>query len=224
MTEPEPPNPGKKSRRGIVIKTDMASMFNGGVGRTPEQIKEHYRQIFEAELDAIAERVPLVGPMLLPAANDEMDYLDKLVREARDLFIFGHFYSCIVMCGAVSERIMKDICKSNIRLKTESGTTEPTEKFLRCLENVDLSKLLDLCEHGGMIDNEVRQHAQRMMEIRNKYAHAKGKEAESDALKSIGLLNKIVAGTVSTDNWDIGNGGFIWKRVGRSPSESEKAD
>jgi hypothetical protein len=72
--------------------------------RTKEDFGNMLRQKFEQRLPGAVERIWELPPVILEKPFGE--YVSLLV-EARELFIAGHFYSCVAMCGIVGERLLR---------------------------------------------------------------------------------------------------------------------
>jgi len=95
----------------------------------------------------------------------------RLIREARDVFVDGHFYACVAMCGISLERFQRD------KATPYGATRKKIEEVRRILQKnkVLLPETLDLCK--------------KMAKLRDKYAHGHGSNPEEDALKSLGWLH-----------------------------------
>ena len=73
-----------------------------------KKFREDLTQKFEKNLPAAVERI-----WKLPCLNISKPYTD-LLFEARELFVEGHFYSCVAMCGIVGERLIKDMLRASV--------------------------------------------------------------------------------------------------------------
>jgi hypothetical protein len=65
-----------------------------------QRTADRLRQEFDMRLDASIERSWKLPAILV---RIEGEYLELLI-EARKLYVDGYFYSCVAMCGIVSER------------------------------------------------------------------------------------------------------------------------
>lgn len=99
-----------------------------------------------------------------------------LLKEARDVFVDGHFYACVAMCGISFERFQRD--KAKPHGATQKHKIWEVRKILR-KDNVLKPKTLVLCE--------------KMAALRNQYAHGHGLEPEKDALKTLTWLRCFIS-------------------------------
>ena len=73
---------------------------------------------------------------------------------------------------------------------------------------------------AGMISDEAAKAADKLGQLRNGYAHARGKDAPKDAIKAIKLLHVLVEDTVSVfKDFEIKEGAFV--RKGKPPKVVE---
>jgi hypothetical protein len=143
--------------------------------------------------DAV-ERIWELPQVILKNANDE--YV-RLFVEARELFVMGYFYSCVAMCGIVGEKLVKDLLRSTVVLAADGLAGRPSEDAFDQLERVDASAIMRFLNKAQVLGDEAAKAANSLIELRNKYAHARGKEPQADALESIKKLHILVEGTVS---------------------------
>jgi len=152
--------------------------------------------------------------MQLPAIilqNPSKEYLGLLL-EARELFVAGFHYSCVAMCGIVSERLVKDLFRSSILVQRNGVPEVPSDDESDQLEQVEMRGIVNFLSKAHLLDEDAKKAATALAELRNRYAHAHGKKAESDALKAIGLLHAVVEGTVSVfKDFQIQEGRFVLK-------------
>jgi len=122
----------------------------------------------------------------------------SLLQEARELYVHGHFYSCVAMCGITSERIMKDMLREHFVIrKDDESTTEIPEEAVPELDRFELSAIAKLLTKAALLETSVKEAVLDLAELRNKYAHGSGKNPRTDALKALGLLHAIIEKTVS---------------------------
>lgn len=89
----------------------------------------------------------------------------------------------------------------------------PSEAAFDQLERVEVGGLVRFCKEAGLLCAGSARAAADLGELRNKYAHARGKQPKEDALAAIKLLHAIVEDTVSVfKEYDIKDGAFV-KRV-----------
>ncbi len=116
------------------------------------------------------ERLSQLPPLLMEAGA-----YCGLIREARDVFVDGHFYACVAMCGISFERFQRDKAASY-------GATRKHKMWQvrRILEEKKalLPETFCLCE--------------KMADLRNDYAHGNGLNPKEDALKSLGWMHSFI--------------------------------
>jgi len=109
------------------------------------------------------ERLSQLPPLLI----EDGPYC-QLIREARDVFIDGHFYACVAMCGISFERFQRDKAIAyGAKQKDKMNIIRSILKKNRVLS----LKTISLCEN--------------MADLRNKYTHGHGLNPRDDALKSL---------------------------------------
>lgn len=161
---------------------------------------------------------------LLPSAVDR--YLDlpkiavmnpsdeycALLLEARDLFVAGHFYSCVAMCGIVAERLVKDVFRKSVLIRKNGNIERPTEVVFDQMERVEAIRFTDFLAKAGLLEAAAVEAVRKLAELRNKYAHARGKNPQADAADAIKMLHTLVDGTVSVfKDFEIKEGRFVPK-------------
>ncbi|MBI2817080.1 MAG: hypothetical protein HYX72_09085 [Acidobacteria bacterium] len=159
---------------------------------TRESFRNLLRQSFEQKLPAAADRLFELPPILVR----QEDYL-PLLLESRELFIAGYFYSCVAVCGIVAERLVKDLLRNSILVERDGVQSPPTARAFDQFEYVDMSKLVQFLKEAGLLNEEAAKAALKLGQLRNRYAHARGKDPHNDAKNAIELLDKIVEHTVS---------------------------
>ena len=150
---------------------------------------------FRLKVADIVERSWRLPSLAVQKGNSE--YL-QLLTEARDLYRSGYFYSCVAMSGIVAERLVKDLLRQTIMVSKVDGKPErPNDRAFDQLERVDMSSLVKFCKEIGLIDPTTSSAVTELYELRNKYAHGRGKDAIKDSLKAIGMVHQLVETTVS---------------------------
>jgi hypothetical protein len=132
----------------------------------------------------------------------EGEYL-ALLTEARALYLAGHFYACVAMCGIVGERLVKDAFRASVLLQKGGPPQPPSNAALDQLERVEVSGIVRFLKEAELLSGEAAKAAERLCELRNQYAHARGKSSQSDALKAIKLLHILVEATVAVFTFEI---------------------
>lgn len=120
-----------------------------------------------------------------------------LLLEARQLYVDGHFYGCVAMCGIVGERLVKDLLRASVLVESAGNTHRPDDDAFNQLERVETSGITRFLNKAGLLSDASAKAAKALGELRNDYAHARGKDAPADARKAILLLDELVGGTVS---------------------------
>ena len=116
------------------------------------------------------ERLSQLPPLLI----EDGPYC-RLMREARDVFVDGHFYACVAMCGISFERFQRD------KAKPYGATREHKIWQVRSMlqkNRVLSSGTLTLCKS--------------MADLRNEYAHGDGLNAKEDALKALTWMHSFI--------------------------------
>jgi hypothetical protein len=112
----------------------------------------------------------------LPPLLIEIGPYCNLLKEARDVFVDGHFYACVAMCGISFERFQRD--KAKPYGATRKHKIWQVRKIL-CNKKVLQPKTLTLCE--------------KMADLRNDYVHGHGLKPKKDALKALGWLHRFIS-------------------------------
>ena len=116
------------------------------------------------------ERLSQLPPLLI-----EVGPYCELLREARDVFVDGHFYACVAMCGISFERFQRD--KAKAYGATRKHKMPGVRKILQ--ENKVLKvETLALCK--------------KMAKLRNDYAHGHGLKPKEDALKALTWMHSFI--------------------------------
>jgi hypothetical protein len=170
---------------------------------------EELKHRFDQNLPAAVERTWELPPLILKKPFG--DYVE-LLTEARELFISGYFYSCVAMCGIVGERLIKDALRASVVIQTADVPMRPTDKAFDQLERVEVSGIIQFLKEAKVLGNEAADAAKKLGELRNQYAHARGKNPSEDAINAIKLLHTLVDDTVSVlKDFEIKDGRFVQK-------------
>jgi hypothetical protein len=193
----------------------MATVYVDFLPNQPktDQAREEFRELllnkFNRALPDAVERMWDLPALILHRPNDE--YVTLLIQ-ARDLFTMGYFYSCVAMCGIVGERLVKDLLRASILLTVGGTSKRPTDEAFDQLERVDVSAIVRFLREAELISDDAKRAAVSLGDLRNQYAHARGKSPQVDALDSIKKLHILVEGTVSVlKDFEIVNGSFVAK-------------
>jgi len=116
------------------------------------------------------ERLSHLPPLLI-----ENGPYCRLLREARDVFVDGHFYACVAMCGISLERFQRD--------RAKPYGAEKKHK---------LWQVREILEKNSAISPETLGLCKSMAQLRNMYAHGSGLKPEEDSLKSLGWMHSFI--------------------------------
>ena len=144
-----------------------------------ELLKSSQREVKQLPPDALIEK-PLTYEIyerlsqLPPLLIEDGPYC-RLIREARDVFVDGHFYACVAMCGISFERFQRD--KASIYGATREHKMRQIRSILE-KNRVVSPKTLCLCK--------------KMANLRNDYAHGHGLSPKEDALTSLTWMHSFL--------------------------------
>lgn len=116
------------------------------------------------------ERLSHLPPLLI----EDGPYC-SLIREAREVFVGGHFYACVAMCGISFERFHRD------KAKPYGATWK--HKMPRVRKILQENKVLKM---------ETLELCKKMAKLRNEYAHGDGPKPKEDALKALTWMHSFI--------------------------------
>ena len=116
------------------------------------------------------ERLSQLPPLLI-----EDGAYCRLIREARDVFIDGHFYACVAMCGISFERFQRD--------KAKPYGAKPKDR---------MDQVRRILEKNEVLSPETLTLCKSMADLRNKYAHGDGPNPKEDALRSLRWMHSFI--------------------------------
>ena len=151
------PNSAKREREELPKESQeqVAELPSGVQGKPPRDRSERLAQL---------------PPLLM----EDGPYCG-LIREARDVFVDGHFYACVAMCGISFERFQRD--KATAYGAMRKHTMKQVRSILR-QNKILLPETLDMCK--------------RMADLRNDYAHGHGLNPKEDAFKSLAWMHSFI--------------------------------
>jgi len=185
----------QEAKKGKSILIQMDTIPNVlKLKRQEKFAKDLMRQEVERDLDKRILRYKEL-PAIMVQVKGEKDEYANLLHEARKLYVEGKFYSCIAMCGVVSERIAKDILRRIILIK-KLDKAKPS-KFFKQLDRIPIEVVRELIIAAGAVDSSIRSVFVDLSSLRDKYVHARRAGSQEDAQKAIKYLHEIVEETVS---------------------------
>jgi len=108
----------------------------------------------------------------LPALLIEAGPYCDLIREARDVFVDGHFYACVAMCGISLERFQRD------KAKPYGATRKHSISQVWGILKKNKVETLTVCK--------------KMASLRNDYAHGHGLQPKEDALAALKWMHNFI--------------------------------
>jgi len=116
------------------------------------------------------ERLSQLPPLLI-----EVGPYCGLLREARDVFVDGHFYACVAMCGISFERFQRDKAKPH-------GATRRHKIW----------EVRSMLQKNRVLSSGTLILCKSMADLRNKYAHGHGLNPKEDALKALKCMHSFI--------------------------------
>lgn len=167
---------------------------------------------FQVDLQDKMERflkIPSVGP--LPIAIKFVG----IYREIVQLYINGFFYSTIVLCSIMAERLCYDLIEeSSLILENRVLGLKEKEKLFE----MDWSRLINMLHEWGLILKESMRELHELRKMRNRYVHP-GKirlqNPRKDSLKALELISKIIKveiGPSPSGRYQIKEGKLVYKK------------
>ena len=177
------------------------------LGQGELQIKEQIKENFSKNIDNMIKNYKDLPSILVYIGI----YMDSLV-EARQLYVEGKFYSCIIMCGVTAEIIAKDILKKNIYIGDEKKNVLIEEELSKVFDRIDTETIRLILLKSRLIEADLAKKFQRLLQLRNEHAHSVKQTQIEDALKSVKYLHEIIESTVSIFvDYRIENGKLVKK-------------
>ena len=145
-------------------------------GSWPKAKQEHPQELpaDTTEEDTIAHQELLRLSQLPPLLIEAGPYC-SLIREARDVFVDGHFYACVAMCGISLERFQRD--------KAEPYGATRKHKMPRVRR---------ILQENNVLKTETLALCKKMAKLRNDYAHGEGLKPKEDALKALQWMHSFL--------------------------------
>lgn len=177
-----------------------------------KDIVQSLRKQLESQIVDMVTRYASLSPLMIQHG----EYCNLLI-EARNLFTWGFFYSCVAMCGITAERILKDMFAKSLLVISDNQARRLNDMAVKDLESFSARAICNFLIDAGILDKSLRPAFKALGELRNKYTHAGGKKPKQDARKAVRLLHTIVNDTVSIfKDFEIREGKLIRKQKMRS--------
>ncbi len=206
----------RRQKRKMEDEAEYMQVFLDLLPNQPknERSRENFREMLREKLEGrLADSVERIWDLPAVVLKLQGAYLDLLL-ESRELYVAGYFYSCVAMCGIVGERLVKDVLRVSVLIQKAGTSESPSEKAFDQFERVEVNGIVNFLKEAAILDKEAAKAARDLSELRNAYAHARGKDPKSDALKAIQLLHTLVKDTVSVlKEFEIKDGAFVRKAV-----------
>ena len=154
------PNSAKLRLSEESSKSSQKSSAELPSGMMDEESFAHYKD----------ERRTQLPPLLIEAGP-----YCNLLREARDVFVDGHFYACVAMCGISFERFQRDKAKPH-------GATQEHR----------MSQIRKILQENNILSPETLVLCKSMADLRNEYAHGHGPKPKDDALKALQWMHSFI--------------------------------
>lgn len=184
---------------------------------TEEQRKKFQVELtkrFEKGLPATIERIWELPCLNITSVSKPYS---NLLIEARELFLNGYFYSCVAMCGIVGERLIKDMLRNSVSIEKDGKNQRPSDEAFDQLERVEVFGIINFLNKAGLLSNDAATAARKLGQLRNDYAHSRGKDSKKDAIEAIKYLHAIVGDTVSIfKGFDLQHGVMMLKDIDTS--------
>jgi hypothetical protein len=118
------------------------------------------------------------------------------------------------MCGIVGERLVKDSLRASVLVENGGEVARPTDRAFDKFERVSVNDVAQFLAEAGVLGPDAAKAASDLLQLRNQYAHARGKNPDADAVKAITYLHSLVEGTVSVfKDFEIKDGVFVRKEA-----------
>ena len=130
--------------------------------RTREQFRGLLRDGFEKNLPNAVERLWNLPPMIVKLRGE---YL-TLLLETRNIYVEGHFYLCVAMCGIVCERLVKDAFRASVLVKRAGSPRAPSDAAFDQLERVEVKGIIRFLKETEILSADAARAAERLGELR----------------------------------------------------------
>jgi hypothetical protein len=150
----------------------------------PNAAKHHLEELSKGSQEQLAE-LPSGALGDNPLGQDMWERLSQLppllmedgpycglIREARDVFVDGHFYACVAMCGISLERFQRD----------KAGAKQDDKMW----------KVRSMLQKNKTLLPETFNLCKSMADLRDEYAHGYGLNPKEDARKALTWMHSFI--------------------------------
>ena len=92
----------------------------------------------------------------LPPIVVDLGVYTESLKEARQVYIEGYFYSCIVMCCVTAEKIAKDILIQNLFIQKFDKFENVPEEAIKYFEKISLETIREILIKSNLISSNLR--------------------------------------------------------------------
>jgi len=179
-----------------------------GTPELREEVAQHMRAQLEQALPGALDRYST-----LPAIVTPLGPFNTILDEARKHYVWGRFYSCVLVAGVTAERILRDLLRASLRVTSGDVAVPIPDVAAKHIDRLSMEDVREFLIKAGKLDSGLRKAAQQLAALRNKYAHGGGTASGNDARAAVDYLHEIVEGTVSVfRDYEIDEGVLVPRR------------
>jgi hypothetical protein len=121
----------------------------------------------------------------------------RLLREARELYVFGFYHGCVALCTVVAQRALKDSLKNRLRVVVRGAPVQLPEEAMKDLDRCGFHLLVDFLLDSDVLPEALKLTLRDLAEITNGCTAGGGAHPEDDARRAVVLLHKLLEVTVA---------------------------
>lgn len=170
-----------------------------------DQIKSQWEQTLTAQIPNIILREKEISSL---KTHEIGDYL-PILREAKQTYLLGFFYSTISMAGIAAEKFSIEL-SSKLKFKINDIVISQKELFCRDTNQYNRLKLL---KKAKLLNESAFKKLDKIRDIRNRYVHPKAKiNPEADSKEALNLMIDTLNERFS-EEYSIQNGKLVKNKV-----------
>jgi hypothetical protein len=134
----------------------------------------------------------------------------KLLQEAKNSYLLGHYYSTIALSGMAAERICYDYIEfSEIQINGKTVSDKAKQQLI----NLPLRALIEFLYEHGIIDDKSKSVLHQIADTRNTTVHPKmSSDPKKDAIEALNKLCNVAENLLSMFRfYDLVDGGFVMR-------------